>query len=99
MATQIKVLAAILAVAPSTAEIPIMMTVLAHKTARARPLLDTREPRVSLLLDQAQQQAVVMRDDAARSDLVAAHGYLLVVLRHLGDSPGPDGRARELFDV
>ncbi|MFI5614092.1 hypothetical protein [Amycolatopsis sp. NPDC051903] len=84
LATQIKVLTAVLAVSPSTAEIPIMMTVLAHTTVRARPFLDSREPRVSVLLDQAQRQAVEMRDDDARSDLIAAHGHLLAVIRRLG---------------
>ncbi|MFF4599849.1 hypothetical protein [Amycolatopsis sp. NPDC001319] len=93
LAAQIKMLTAVLAVAPGTAEIPVMMTVLADTTARAHLLLRTHAPQVPALLAQAQQHALGMRDDPARSDLIAAHGYLLALLRRTDDNDSTTNQA------
>ncbi|QRP42979.1 hypothetical protein [Amycolatopsis sp. FDAARGOS 1241] len=96
LAAQIKLVTALLAVAPGTAEIPVMMTVLADTTARAHPLLRAHAPHVPALLAQAQQHALGLRDDAARSDLIAAHGHLRTMLRRTDDNDSTKNKALEL---
>ncbi|MDT8913002.1 hypothetical protein [Amycolatopsis sp. PS_44_ISF1] len=91
--TQVKIAAVTMTCAAGSAEVATMMSVLAHTTGSARPHLLDHAPHVLDLLDQAQRHAVELRDDAARSDLVAAHGRLSALVRdegHSRESPAGD---------